>query len=42
MTLNNLTPEMARRLRMPAGSTGAVITDVDPSGDGSQGRPPAG
>ncbi len=32
MTLSNLTPEMARRLRMPAGSSGAVITDVDPNG----------
>jgi serine protease Do len=32
MTLSNLTPEMARRLRMPSGSAGAVITDIDPSG----------
>jgi serine protease Do len=30
LTLDNLTPEMARRLRVPSGTTGAVITDVDP------------
>ena len=27
---SNLTPQMARRLQMPSGQTGAVITDVDP------------
>ena len=32
LTLSNLTPQMARRLQMPSGQTGAVITDVDPNG----------
>jgi serine protease Do len=32
LTLSNLTPQMARRLEMPSGRSGAVITDVDPSG----------
>ncbi len=30
MTLGNLTPNIARQLRLPAGTTGAVITDIDP------------
>src|SRR5262245_15243086 len=32
LTLDNVTPSLARRLRMPSGQTGAVITDVDPDG----------
>jgi serine protease Do len=32
LTLGNLTPQMARRLQIPSGETGAVITDVDPNG----------
>ncbi len=32
LTLQNLTPQVARRLQLPAGTSGAVITDVDPSG----------
>jgi serine protease Do len=36
MTLGNLTPEMARRLRMPDGSTGVVVTDVDPAGSAAR------
>jgi serine protease Do len=32
MTLGSLTSEIARRLRVPSGQTGAVVTDVDPSG----------
>jgi serine protease Do len=32
LTLENVTPSMARRLSMPSGQTGAVITDVDPDG----------
>ena len=32
ITLDNLTPQMARRLQLPSGQTGAVITDVDPNG----------
>jgi serine protease Do len=31
VTLNNLTPQMARRLQVPSGQTGALITDVDPN-----------
>jgi serine protease Do len=30
LTLQNLTPQIARRLQVPSGQTGAVITDVDP------------
>ena len=32
LTLENLTPSLQRRLRIPAGQSGAVITDVDPDG----------
>jgi serine protease Do len=32
LTLGDLTPQMARRLQLPSGRTGAVITDVDPNG----------
>ena len=32
LTLNNLTPAVARRLQMPSGKTGALISDVDPDG----------
>jgi serine protease Do len=32
MTLGNLTADRGRRLELPAGTTGALITDVDPSG----------
>jgi serine protease Do len=35
LTLENVTPAMARRLQMPSGQTGAVITDVDPDGPGA-------
>ena len=35
LTLENLTPAMQRRLRIPAGQSGAVITDVDPDGPGA-------
>ncbi|HKY21565.1 MAG TPA: Do family serine endopeptidase [Vicinamibacterales bacterium] len=30
ITLNNVTPEIARRFELPAGTRGAVITEVDP------------
>jgi serine protease Do len=30
MTLRNLTPDIAQRLELPAGSKGIVVTDVDP------------
>jgi serine protease Do len=32
LTLSNLTPQLSRRLQLPSGRTGAVITDVDPNG----------
>jgi serine protease Do len=32
LTLENVTPQMARRLRLPSGQTGAVVTDVDQDG----------
>jgi serine protease Do len=32
MTVQALTPELARELRVPAGTTGLAVTDVDPSG----------
>jgi serine protease Do len=32
LTLENVTPSMARRLQLPSGQTGAVVTDVDPDG----------
>ncbi len=30
ITLNNITPEIARRLDLPSGTKGAVITDIEP------------
>jgi serine protease Do len=32
LTLQNLTPAIARRLQVPSGKTGALISDVDPNG----------
>ncbi|HVB37001.1 MAG TPA: trypsin-like peptidase domain-containing protein [Vicinamibacterales bacterium] len=32
ITLNNLTPDISRRLRLPQNVTGAIVTDVDPNG----------
>jgi len=32
LTLQNLTPSIARRLQMPEGKTGALVSDVDPNG----------
>ena len=32
LTLTNITPQVARRLQMPSGRSGAVISDVDSSG----------
>jgi serine protease Do len=32
LTLENLTPQVSRRLRLPSGQTGAVVNDVDPDG----------
>ncbi|HVC18486.1 MAG TPA: Do family serine endopeptidase [Vicinamibacterales bacterium] len=36
ITINNLTPELARRLQMPSTLKGAIITDVDPNGPSGQ------
>jgi serine protease Do len=36
MTLGNLTAERARRLELPAGTTGALIVDLDPSGNAAR------
>jgi serine protease Do len=32
VTLGNVTSQMARRLQLPSGQTGALVTDVDPNG----------
>jgi serine protease Do len=32
LTLGNLTPQLARRLQLPSGVSGAVVTDVDDNG----------
>jgi serine protease Do len=31
VTLNNVTPQIARRVQLPSGQTGALVTDVDPN-----------
>ena len=36
LTLGNLTPDRARRLGVPQDTTGAVVTDVDPSGSAAR------
>ncbi len=30
LTLQNLSPQVARRLQLPSGQSGAIVTDVDP------------
>ena len=37
LTLENLTPALQRRMRIPAGQLGAVITDVDTDGPAAGG-----
>jgi serine protease Do len=32
LTLGSVTPQIARRLQLPSGQTGALVTDVDPDG----------
>ena len=32
MTLGNITPNVSRQLRLPAGTTGAIVMDTDPGG----------
>ena len=36
ITLGNLTAERARRMGVPSGTTGALVTDVDPSGSAAR------
>jgi serine protease Do len=36
LTLQNVTPQIMRRLQMPSGQSGAVVTDVDPSSDSAR------
>ncbi len=36
LTLSNLTPQIARRLQLPSGRGGALISDVDPDGPAAQ------
>jgi len=36
LTLSNLTPQVSRRLQLPSGKSGALITDVDPDGPAAQ------
>ena len=32
LTLENVTPQLSRRLRLPSGQSGAIVSDVDPDG----------
>jgi serine protease Do len=36
LTLQNVTPAIARRLQLPSGQTGAVITEVDPGSESAR------
>jgi serine protease Do len=36
LTLSNLTPQIARRLQLPSGKSGALVSDVDPDGPAAQ------
>jgi len=36
MTLQDLTPDIVRQLRLPAGTTGAVVVEVEPRGPASE------
>jgi S1-C subfamily serine protease len=37
MTLQDLTPDIARQLRVPAGTSGAVVVDMEPRGAAARG-----
>jgi serine protease Do len=37
LTLQNVTPQIARRLQLPSGQSGAVITEVDPNSESARG-----
>jgi serine protease Do len=36
LTLQNMTPQVARRLQLPSGQSGAVITEVDPNSESAR------
>jgi serine protease Do len=36
LTLSNLTPQLSRRLQLPSGRSGALVSDVDPDGPAAQ------
>jgi serine protease Do len=36
LTLQNVTPQVARRLQLPSGQSGAVITEVDPNSESAR------
>jgi serine protease Do len=36
LTLQNVTPQIARRLQLPSGQSGAVITEVDPNSESAR------
>ena len=36
LTLQNVTPQIARRLQLPSGQSGAVIADVDPNSESAR------
>jgi serine protease Do len=36
LTLQNVTPQIARRLQLPSGQLGAVVSEVDPSSDSAR------
>jgi len=37
LTLQNLTPQIMRRLQMPSGQSGALVSEVDPSSESARG-----
>ena len=36
LTLQNLTPQIMRRLQMPSGQSGALVSEVDPNSDSAR------
>ena len=39
LTLENVTPQLSRRLRLPSGQSGAIVSDVDPDGPSAPAAP---
>jgi serine protease Do len=37
VTLDDITPDIARRLELPRATSGALVTDIDPAGSAAQG-----